>query len=469
VASVTGGAVSAQALRKVLIPLALAQFICSFAGSNMNVMIDSISKDLNTTVQGVQVCITLFLIVMAALMIPCGKLTDRYGRKRLFTIGLTVYGVGAVLSAAAPGLGVLILGNSFLEGIGTALLIPPVYILTTILFTDMKSRARAFGVISGMGGVGAAAGPLIGGAITTAISWRAAFVFQALIIVVIVILARGVIDPIPPDPQRPFDTVGAILSAAGLVVLVLGILAADKNLALMAVGLIVGALILAGFFAWIRRRERENQEALLSTALFRNRTANLAMVTQNIQWLLLMGSSFVVSVYLQVVRGYNAVQTGVIFTAATLGILVSSLAAGRLARRFAQRTLILTGFVTTLVGIVVLLALVKGHPGAWYFAPGLLLIGLGLGVMLTPSVNVVQSAFPENMQGEISGLSRSVSNLGSSFGTAIAGTILVSGLTDPKTAYGAAMVVLAAVGLVGLGATIALPATQSTLAPEPAG
>ncbi|HXW78459.1 MAG TPA: MFS transporter [Acidimicrobiales bacterium] len=468
-ASAGGTQASAQSLRKVLVPLALAQFICSFAGSNMNVMIDSISKDLNTTVQGVQVCITLFLIVMAALMIPCGKLTDRYGRKRCFTVGLTVYGVGALLSAAAPGLGVLILGNSFLEGIGTALLIPPVYILTTILFTDMKSRARAFGVISGMGGVGAATGPLIGGAITTAISWRAAFVFQALIIVVIVILARGVIDPIPPDPQRPFDTVGSILSAAGLVVLVLGILAADKNLALMAVGLVVGALILAGFFAWVRRREREQKEALLSMALFRNRTANLAMVTQNIQWLLLMGSSFVVSVYLQVVRGYNAVQTGVIFTAATLGILVSSLAAGRLARRFAQRTLILAGFVTTLVGIVLLLALVKGHPGAWYFAPGLLLIGLGLGVMLTPSVNVVQSAFPENMQGEISGLSRSVSNLGSSFGTAIAGTILVSGLTDPKSAYGAAMLVLAAVGLVGLAATIAIPTTQSTAAPEPTG
>ena len=139
-----------------------------------------------------------------------------------------------------------------------------------------------------------------------------------------------------------------------------------------------------------------------------------------------------VSAYLQVVRKYNAIQTGVIFTAATVGILLSSLAAGRLARRFQQRTLIVTGFVTTIVGIIVLLVMVKGHPGAWYFAPGLFLIGVGVGVMLTPSVNVVQSAFPEHLQGEISGLSRSVSNLGSSFGTAIAGTILVAGLADPK-------------------------------------
>ena len=153
-----------KALRRVLAPLALAQFICSFAGSNMNVMINDISEDLDTTVQGVQIAITIFLLVMAALMIPGGKLTDRYGRKRCFIVGLVVYGVGAlILSAAAPGLGVLILGNSILEGVGTALLIPPVYILTTLLFTDLTSRARAFGVISALGGIGAAAGPLIGG------------------------------------------------------------------------------------------------------------------------------------------------------------------------------------------------------------------------------------------------------------------------------------------------------------------
>jgi MFS family permease len=150
-------------LRAVLAPLALAQFICSFAGSNMNVMITDMSEDLDTTVQGIQIAITIFLLVMAALMIPGGKLTDRYGRKRLFMLGLVVYGIGAVLSAVSPGLGVLILGNSILEGVGTAMLIPPVYILTTLLFTEMTSRARAFGVISAMGGIGAAAGPLIGG------------------------------------------------------------------------------------------------------------------------------------------------------------------------------------------------------------------------------------------------------------------------------------------------------------------
>jgi MFS family permease len=455
-------------LRRMLIPLALAQFICSFAGSNMNVMINDISTDLHTTVQGVQVCITLFLLVMAALMIPCGKLTDQLGRKRCFRLGLSVYGVGAVLSAVSPGIGVLILGNSILEGVGTALLIPPVYILTTMLFSDLRSRAWAFGIVSAMGGIGAAMGPLIGGLITTTITWRAAFIFQALIIVAILVLARRLQDPVPADPTRPFDIVGAILSAAGLVILVGGIMAADQSVALMAVLLVLGAAVLAAFFVWLRRRERQGREALLSTSLFHNRTSNLALITQNVQWAILLGTSFVVAAYLQVVRHYDAIQTGVIFTAATVGILASSLAARPLAKQFRQRSLIATGFVVTIIGIVVLLSLVKGHPGAWYFAPGLFLIGIGVGLMLTPSVNVVQSSFPERLQSEISGLSRSVSNLGSSLGTAIAGTILVAGLVDPKRSYALAMIVLGVIGLIGLGAALLLPRVDPTPATESA-
>ena len=459
------------ALRKMLAPLALAQFICSFAGSNMNVMITDIKTDLNTSVQGVQVCITLFLLIMAALMIPGGKLTDNLGRKRCFIIGLVIYGLGAVISAVAPGIGVLAVGYSLFLGVGTALLIPPVYILVTLLFTDLKSRAWAFGVVSGMGGIGAATGPLIGGAIATGISWRAAFVFQAIIVALIVLLARGVTDPLPPDPGRPRDTIGAILSALGLMILVGGIMAADSNLALMVVLIVVGAIILAGFFVWIRRRERSGKVALLSTSLFRNRTSDLGMVTQNVQWAMLLGSAFVVSAYLQVVRNYNAIQTGVIFTAATVGILLSSLVQGALAKRFQQRSLILVGFVVAIAGMIVLVFMARGNPSPWHFAPGLFLLGTGVGVMLTPSVNIVQSAFPEAKQGEISGLSRSVSNLGSSLGTAIGGTILVADLGHGNRSYAIAMIVLAFMGLIGLVAAIFLPraaAPAEVEAPSPA-
>jgi MFS family permease len=455
--TVPDASAAAVGRRRFLAPLALAQFICSFAGSNMNVMITDITHDLHTTVTGVQAAITLFLLIMAILMIPCSKLTDRWGRKRCFTAGLVLYGIGALTSAAAPGLGVLILGNSVLEGVGTALLIPPVYILTTLRFTDTTSRARAFGVISGLGGIGAAAGPLIGGLIATGLSWRAAFLFQAAVVALIVVLSRRVEDPLAPDPTRPFDIVGAVLSAVGLFLVVFGILQADTDLALMAVLVLAGAGVLAGFFVYTRARERAGREPLLSLTLFKNRTSNLGLATQNIQWLLLMGVSFTVSVYLQTVRGYNAIETGVVFTAATVGVLVSSLAAERFAKRRPQRTLIMAGFVVTAAGIGLLLALVGASSRAVAFAPGLLLIGLGLGIMLTPSVNLVQSSFPEAQQGEISGLSRSISNLGSSFGTAIAGTILVSGLASGNTTYVIAMIVLVVLALAGLAAATMLP------------
>ncbi|MFI1850066.1 MFS transporter [Streptomyces sp. NPDC020480] len=283
--------------------------------------------------------------------------------------------------------------------------------------------------------------------------------FQALVIALIVLLSRRVRDPLPPDPTSPFDTRGAVLSAVGLVLLVMGILAADNNLWLMLGLLVLGALVLVWFFRWVRAKERAGEEPLLSMSLFRDRTSNLGLVTQNVQWLMLMGTSFVVAAYFQVVRGYDAIQTGVIFTAATLGLLASSLAAERLAKRRAQRTLIVTGFAATIAGIAILLALVGGSPSPWALAPGLLVIGLGLGLMLTPSVNIVQSSFPEEQQGEISGLSRSVSNLGSSLGTAIAGTILVANLTTH--AYAAAMSTLAVIGVLGLTAATRLPRQPS--------
>ena len=379
-------------------------------------------------------------------------------------LGLIVYGIGALLSAVSPGLGVLILGNSILEGVGTAMLIPPVYILTTLLFTELdvpgsrvwgdqrhgRHRRRSRSADRRPHHLG----DQLAGSLHLPGPDHCCDRFAE----------SKIVDPLPADPTRPFDTTGAVLSALGLVLVVTGILAADNNLWLMLILIIAGALVLALFFRSVRAKERVGKEPLLSTSLFRNRTSNLGLVTQNTQWLLLIGTSFVVSAYLQVVRGYNAIETGVIFTAAKLGLLVSSLAAERLAKRYAQRTLILAGFVLAIAGVGVLLVIVSGSPTAWSFAPGLLLIGLGLGAMLTPSVNVVQSSFPENLQGEISGLSRSVSNLGSSLGTAVAGTILVAGITaTPERSYALAMIAIAVVGVLGLIAAVLLPAEVRTV------
>jgi MFS family permease len=443
-----------------LLPLALTQFVASFAGSNMNVAINSIAKDLNTTVHGVQTAITLFLLCMAALMIPGSKLTDIFGRKSCLVAGLSVYGAGAVIAALAPGLGVLILGYSAFEGVGSALMIPPIYILATMYFGDVTSRARAFGVISGMAGIGAAAGPLIGGLITTGISWRASFLLQALIVVCIVVLGVRLRDPLPADRSRRFDVRGSVLSAVGMLMLVVGILQAGKDTALTVAFIAAGALLIALFVWHIRRFEHAGREPLLSSSLFLSSRANLALVTQNLQWLLLMGLAFVVSVFLQVVRGYSAIHTGLIFTGATAGILLSSLAAERFAKRREQRTLIRAGFLAAAAGVGLLLGLVHVSSSVLAFEPGLLLIGLGVGTMLTPSVNVVQSSFSEQKQGEISGLSRSVSNLGSSLGTAIAGTILLTQASSGNGAYIAATAVLAGAALIGLAVAMLLPAER---------
>jgi MFS family permease len=444
----------------------------------MNVAISSIANDLGTTVHGVQITITLFTLTMAALMIPGSKLTDIWGRKFCFMIGLIVYGLGALIAALAPALGLLTFGYSVLEGVGSALLIPPVYILVTVFFTDLPSRAKSFGIISAAAGIGAAAGPLIGGLITSAISWRASFIAQVLVVALIIFLSRRISDPGIQGAKPAFDFIGAVLSAAGLFFIVLGILQSGTfgwfraredfaigNIVLIPKGGIspvwlfvgIGALILLWFFLHIRSRERAGKEPLLSTRLFRNRTSNLGLVTQNIQWLILQGSFFVISVFLQTVRGFNAIQTGLILTPSTIGILLSSSVAGRLAKKYSQRTLIRAGFVTTTVGMILLLLFANATSSILNFIPGLLFMGLGVGVMLTSSVNVVQSSFPEKDQGEISGLSRSISNLGSSLGTAIVGSVLVSSIVPGNLPFALALITVVVISLVGLVAAIFLP------------
>jgi MFS family permease len=462
----------------MILPLALAQFIASYAATNMNVAISAIAKDLDTTVAGVQTAITLFTLTMAALMIPGSKLTDIWGRKRCFMIGLVVYAAGGLLAALSMGLPLLIVGYSLLEGVGSALMIPPIYILVTVAFPDVRSRARYFGVVSGAGGLGAAAGPLIGGLVTSAISWRASFGLQVLVVAWIIWLARKITDPARSGPVPRFDVIGAVLSAAGLFFVVLGLLQSRTygffksredftigNTVVIPKGSIspvwlfvaIGALFLLGFFLHVRSREKKGRDVLLPLRLFRNKIANLGLGTQTIQWLILQGSFFTVSVYLQEVNHYNAIQTGLILTPATIGILAASAGADRFARRHPQRWLIIAGFLATAVGMLLLLALVRTNAGIWRWIPGLLLFGAGVGVMLTSSVNVVQSSFPDADQGEISGLSRSVSNLGSSLGTALVGSVLVAVNLPSGKPFAVTLTMMLVIALIGLVLAILIP------------
>jgi MFS family permease len=465
----------------MVLPLALAQFVASYAASNMNVAITTIADDIDTTVVGMQTTITLFTLTMAALMIPGSKLTDIWGRKTCLMAGLIVYGCGALLAAFAQGLGLMIVGYSLLEGIGSALMIPPIYILITVAFTDTRSRAKYFGVVSGAAGLGAASGPLIGGLLTSGISWRASFVLQVLIVATIIVMALRITDPPRTEPAPQFDLVGAVLSALGLFFVVLGVLQSSTygwfaartdftigdtvvipkgGLSPVWIFVAIGAVILVWFYLHLRSRERKGEDPLIATRLFHNRVSNRGLGTQLIQWLILQGTFFVISVFVQQVRGYNAIQTGLVLTPAIVGMLVTSAAAGRLAGRRTQTVLVRAGFITTTLGIALLLALVREASGIWTFVPGLLLIGAGVGVMLTSSVNVVQSAFPERDQGEISGLSRSVSNLGSSLGVALAGSIIAAASVPGRHPFALSLTIMAVISLIGVVIAFLLPNQQ---------
>ena len=300
-------------------------------------------------------------------------------------------------------------------------------------------------------------------------------------------------DPARVGPKPSFDFTGAVLSAAGLFFIVLGLLqsrrfgfgASRENWTIGGTVLIpkgsvspvwiyvaIGALFLLWFFLHIRARERKHKDVLLSLHLFRNKVSNLGLGTQLIQWLVIQGSFFATSVFLQEVDGYNAIKTGLVLTPATIGILLTSAGADRFARRHSQRWLIIVGFGTTIVGMILQLVLVRPHSAVALWIPGLLLLGAGVGVMLTSSVNVVQSSFPESDQGDISGLSRSISNLGSSLGTALVGSILVARAAEGP--YASAFVMLLVFTGIGLILAVLIPrqsahtAALSPGAPSPA-
>ncbi|MGW5721634.1 MFS transporter [Amycolatopsis sp. NPDC003865] len=461
-----------------VLPLALAQFVASFAATTMTVAVTAIAADLGTTVHGVQTAITLFTLTMAALMVPGSKLTDVLGRKRCFVAGLTVYGAGALLAAVAPGLGLLITGYSVLEGIGSALLIPPIYILVTVTSADLRTRARRFGAVSGAGALGAAAGPLVGGLVTTWFGWRASFLLQVLLVGLIVLLARRITEPPRRQETRPFDVAGAVLSATGLFFVVLGVLQAGtygwfvarEDFVIAGVVLLpagglsplwvlagLGGGILTGFFAHVRARERAGRAPLVPSSLLRDRVTGLGLLTQYVQWLVLQGSFFVIAVFLQQVRGYDAIETGLALTPATIGILGASAAAGRMARRHSPRRLIRGGFALTVAGLALVLLLVRAESGAASTVPGLFLLGAGVGIMLTASVNLVQSRVPDTAQGDISGVSRSASNLGSSVGTALAGSVLAGSTRPGGASFALALATLVAAALAGLVAALLLP------------
>ncbi|WP_031076161.1 MFS transporter, partial [Streptomyces sp. NRRL WC-3742] len=426
---------------RALAVLGAAQFLMVLDTAVMNVSISQLVKDFHTEVTAIQAVITLYALVMAAFMITGGKIGDKLGRRRAFGIGLTVYGVGSVVTASAPVLWVLALGWSVIEGLGAAMVLPALAALVAGSYQG-RDRAVAYGVIGGLSGVGIAVGPLLGGWVTTYLTWRLVFAGEAVVVVIILLLLRW-IDASPATGDRVrLDAVGSALSAAGLALVVLGVLQSSSwglvhprkspftvfGFSATLFVIAAGAVLLGLFTAWERRKEARGGDPLVRLGLLRLPTLRSGLAMLLTQSTILLGLFFVVPLYLQVVQGFNAFQTGVRLLPVSITMLLAALGGSALTRVASPRRLVRVGLVVMLVAIVWLLAGIKPKVDNLSFALAMGVLGLGMGLLASQLGNVVQSSVGESERSEAGGLQNTAQQLGSSLGTALIGAILISAL-----------------------------------------
>jgi MFS family permease len=426
----------------VLLTLASAQFLMTLDSSVMNVSIATVARDVGTTVTGIQTAITLYTLVMAAFMITGGKVGQILGRRRAFVVGALVYGTGSAVTALAGSLPVLIVGWSVLEGLGAALIMPSVVALVASNFAA-AGRPRAYGLVASAGAVAVAVGPLLGGLCTSYLSWRWVFAGEVVMVLVILVLARRLVDPAPTGRPK-LDPVGTVLSAAGLGLMVFGIIRIgswgavvpkDGAPALFGVSpvlwlVLLGGAVLAGFLEWEAWRGRRGRAVLLDVGLLRVPVLRAGLVSFFFQFLLQSGLFFVVPLFLSVALGLSAVATGVRVLPLSVTLLVAAVGVPRLFPRASPRRVVRIGFAALFAGIVALLAALDAGAGAGVVTGPLRVVGLGVGSLASQLGSVTVSAVPDERSAEVGGVQNTVTNLGASLGTALAGAVLIAVLTS---------------------------------------
>ena len=435
------GGRAAKATGVVLFTLAAGQFVMALDTTVMNTAIATVAKDVGTTVTGIQTAITLYTLVMAAFMITGGKVGEIIGRKRAFALGCIIYACGSFTTSLAPNLTVLMIGWSFLEGVGAVLIMPAIVALVASNFGKAE-RPRAYGLVAAAGAMAAASGPLVGGAATTYASWRWVFAGEVLIVLVILLLTRRMQDT-PAKAGTRLDLVGTALSAIGLALIVLGILRsgtwgfvqpkpeAPEWLGLSPVIWLVlgGGVVLGLFLWWESRRIRRGEGALIDPVLLRNLQLRSGVLSFLFMFLVQAGTFFVVPLFLSVALGVSAIETGVRLLPLSLSLLLFAAGIPRLLPNVSPRRVVRLGFIALFAGLVLLVGLLDISAGPEVVTGPLLLAGVGLGAMASQLGAVTVSAVPDEQSGEVGGLQNTGTQLGASIGTALAGAVLISALT----------------------------------------
>ena len=433
--------VVASAGTMILLTLASGQFLMALDSSVMNVSIATVADDVGTTVTGIQGAITAYTLVMACLMITGAKIGALIGRKRAFAIGCVIYGLGSLTTALAPSLPVLLLGWSFLEGVGAALILPAIVALVASNFPPER-RTTAYGLVFAAGAMAVAVGPLIGGIATTYFSWRWVFAGEVVIVLAILLLARRIADA-KADKRPRLDIVGAALSALGLGLFVFGILKSGEWGWIQPRGggpswgglsptiwlLLGGLFVLWVFFRWEDRVDAHGGEPLVRRELFRNRQLNGGLTMFFFQYLVQAGIFFVVPLYLSVALGLSAIDTGVRILPLSLGLLTTAIGVPRLFPNGSPRLIVRSGLLSLFAGTALLLGLLDIDSGPEVVLVPLILIGLGIGALASQLGAVTVSAVPDDQSSEVGGIQNTMTNLGASIGTALAGAILIATLS----------------------------------------
>jgi EmrB/QacA subfamily drug resistance transporter len=414
-----------------LILVSLSSFIIALDSTFMNVAITNLVIDLSTTVSTIQIIITVYALTMASLMLLGGKMQDVVGRKKAFLAGAVIYGIGTTIAAFSVNATMLLIGWSILEGIGAALMTPATASIITGTYSG-KNRAFALGIWTAIASVGAAVGPLIGGFLTTFFSWRWGFGLELVIVIVVLAFSKK-LKYFPSSMKlSEIDKLSVLLSSLGIFILVLGILSLNsfKNweTALLMMG--TGILLLIIFYFREKKLLNRKERPLTDIRLFKNRNFTLGNLTRIIMQLALAGAVFVLPVFLQQVTGSDAFTTGLAILPLTIGLLIFAIASSKISTRIAPHYLISIGFLLAMAGSYFLSFQFNLNTQVIDIIPGTLLLGIGLGLALPITGNIVLSSAGSNKQSDASGILSTSASLGSSMGTAIIGIVLILGIIN---------------------------------------